>query len=100
MIVGTAIAVGLGRYSRWYVLTLVRGADDSGNVMYKLVAQRDDGHVYVTVRVKERLNVEDVVEMVDGVVKLIMRDDKVKIFEILSGTGLLNMVYQRRAVWL
>ena len=42
MIVGSAVAVGLGRYSRWYILILSRGVEE-GEVVYKLVAQRDDG---------------------------------------------------------
>jgi hypothetical protein len=99
MILGTGIGVGLGRYSRWYVLVLSKGTDEVGNVVYKLVAQRDDGHVYMVIRMKEKLDVEDVVEMVDAVVKMIMRNDKVKVFELVGGSGILNVAYQRRAVW-
>jgi len=99
MIVGTGIGVGLGRYSRWYVLVLSRGVDEVGNVVYKLVAQRDDGYVYVAIRVKEKLDVEDVVEMMDTVVKTIMKNDKIKVFELIGGSGALNIAYWRRAVW-
>ena len=99
MIVGTGIGVGLGRYSRWYVLVLSRGVDEVGNMVYKLVAQRDDGHVYVVIRVKEKIDVEDVVEMVDMVVKTIMRNDKIKVFELVGGSGALNIAYRRRAIW-
>ena len=99
MIVGTGIGVGLGRYSRWYVLVLSRGVDEVGNVVYKLVVQRDDGYVYVAIRVKEKLDVEDVVEMMDTVVKTIMKNDKIKVFELIGGSGALNIAYWRRAVW-
>jgi hypothetical protein len=99
MIVGTGVGVGLGRYPRWYVLVLSRGVDEAGNVVYKLIAQRDDGHVYVVLRVKEKFNVEDVVEMVDAIVKMIMKNDKIKVFELVGGSGALNIVYRRRAVW-
>jgi len=99
MILGTGIGVGLGRYSRWYVLVLSRGVDEVGNVVYKLVAQRDDGYEYVVIRAKERIDVEDVVEMLDAVAKTIMRNDRVKVFELVGGSGALNIAYQRKAVW-
>jgi hypothetical protein len=99
MIVGTGIGVGLGRYSRWYVLVLSRGVDEVGNVVYKLVAQRDDGHTYMVIRLKERFDVEDVVEMMDAIVKTIMRNDRIKVFELVGGSGMLNVLYRRRAVW-
>jgi hypothetical protein len=99
MIVGAGIGVGLGRFSRWYVFVLSRGVDEDGRTVYKLVAQRDDGHVYVAVKIKEKFNVEDVVEMIDNVVKMIMKSDKIKIFELVGGSGMLNVAYQRRAVW-
>ena len=99
MIVGSAVAVGLGRYSRWYILVLSRGVEES-EVVYKLVAQRDDGHMYMTIRNKKRLEVDDVVEMVDSVVGLIMKNDRVKVFEILQGSGALNLMYwKKKTVW-
>ena len=99
MIIGSAIAVGLGRYSRWYILILSRGVEE-GEVVYKLVAQRDDGHMYMTIRNKKKLEVDDVVEMVDSLVGLIMKNDRVKVFEILQGSGALNLVYwKKKAVW-
>jgi len=99
MIIGSAIAVGLGKYSRWYILILSRGSE-GGEIMYKLVAQRDDGHMYMTIRNKKRLEVDDVVEMVDSIADLIMKNDRVKVFEILQGSGALNLVYwKKKAVW-
>ena len=100
MILGTAHAVGLGRRPRWYILMLVRKRDEYGNVAYVLTAHRDDGHQFVVFRIKEKLGIEDVNEMLDEVAKLIMRNDRIKIFEVLGGTGMLNMTYRRRAVWL
>jgi len=99
VIVGSAVAVGLGKYSRWYILMLSRGSE-GGEVVYKLVAQRDDGYMYIVVRSKKRLEVDDVVEMVDSVVNLIMKNDRIKIFEILQGSGALNLVYwKKKTVW-
>ena len=98
MIVGTGIGVGLGRYSRWYVLMMVRGVEH-GNIVYKLVAQRDDGYEYVTVRVKKEIDIMDVSEMLDNLVKTIMRNDRIKMFELIGGSGVLNLAYRRRAVW-
>jgi hypothetical protein len=98
MIVGTGIGVGLGRYSRWYVLMMVRGVDGQ-NIIYKLVAQRDDGYEYVIMRVKKEIDVEDVSEMIDNLVKTIMKNDRIKIFELIGGSGVLNLAYRRRAVW-
>ena len=100
MIVGTALGVSIGDFSRWYVLVLMRRRDESGNVVYVLTAQRDDGYKFVALRVKDSLDVRDVVEMVDSVVELIKKRDRAVLFQLMGKTGLLDIMYEKRDVWL
>jgi hypothetical protein len=99
MIVGTALGVSIGDFSRWYVLVLTRKKDESGNVVYVLTAQRDDGHKFMALRVKDRLDVRDVIEMMDSVVKMIKKEDKAVLFQLMGKTGMLDIIYERRDVW-
>jgi hypothetical protein len=100
MIVGTALGVSIGDFPRWYVLILTRKKDEDGNTVYVLTAQRDDGHKFVALRVKDRLDVRDVVEMVDSIVELIKKSDRAVIFQLMGKTGMLNIMYEKRDVWL
>jgi len=100
MIVGTALGVSVGDFSRWYVLVLTRRRDESGDVVYVLTAQRDDGYKFVALRVKDSLDVRDVVEMVDSVVELIKKRDRAVLFQLMGKTGLLDIMYEKRDVWL
>jgi hypothetical protein len=100
MIVGTALGVSIGDFSRWYVLVLTRRRDESGNVVYVLTAQRDDGYKFVALRVKDSLDVRDVVEMMDSVVELIKKRDKAVLFQLMGKTGMLDIMYEKRDVWL
>ena len=100
MIVGTALGVSVGDFSRWYVLVLVRRRDESGNVVYVLTAQRDDGHKFVALRIKDSLDVRDVVEMMDSVVELIKKRDKAVLFQLMGKTGMLDIIYEKRDVWI
>jgi hypothetical protein len=100
MIIGTALGISIGDYSRWYILMLTRNKDEDGNVVYVLTAQRDDGHKFMTLRIKDSLGVRDVVEMVDSIVEMIKKSDKAVFFQLVSRTGMLDIVYERRDVWL
>ena len=100
MIVGTALGVSVGDFSRWYVLVLTRRRDESGNVVYVLTAQRDDGYKFVALRVKDSLDIRDVVEMMDSVVELIKKRDKAVLFQLMGKTGMLDIIYEKRDVWL
>jgi hypothetical protein len=100
MIVGTALGISVGRFSRWYVLILTRKKDEHGNTVYVLVAQRDDGYRFLTLRVKDRLDVRDVIEMLDTVVEMIRKKDRSTLFQLIGRTGLLDLVYEKRSVWL
>jgi phage terminase large subunit-like protein len=100
MIVGTALGVSIGRFSRWYVMVLTRKKDEDGNIVYVLTAQRDDGHKFVVLRVKDRLDVRDVVEMMDSVVEMIKKSDRSIMFQLMGKTGMLNILYEKRDVWL
>jgi len=100
MIVGTALGVSVGDFSRWYVLVLTRRRDESGNVVYVLTAQRDDGYKFVALRVKDSLDIRDVVEMMDSVVELIKKRDKAVLFQLMGKTGMLDIMYEKRDVWL
>ena len=100
MIVGTALGVSVGDFSRWYVLVLTRRRDESGDVVYVLTAQRDNGYKFVALRVKDSLDVRDVVEMVDSVVELIKKRDRAVLFQLMGKTGLLDIMYEKRDVWL
>jgi len=102
MIVGTAIGVGIGRRPRWYIFMATRSRDDDGRVVYKIVAHRDDGYKYYRFIFKDRLDVEDVSEAVDELIKNIKRSEGFTFFEILGGSGVLNIAYMRRSekgVW-
>ena len=99
MIVGTALGVSIGDFSRWYVLMLVKRRDEDGNTVYVLVAQRDDGHRFMTLRIKNSLDVKDVVEMVDSIVEMIKKEDKAVLFQLMGKTGMLDIMYEKRGVW-
>jgi hypothetical protein len=100
MIVGTALGVSIGDFSRWYVFALVRKRDEDGNVVYVLTAQRDDGHKFVALRVKDSLDVRDVIEMMDSIVEMIKKQDKAVMFQLMGKTGMLDIIYEKRDVWL
>jgi hypothetical protein len=100
MIVGTALGVSIGEFSRWYVLVLTRKKDEDGNTVYVLTAQRDDGHKFVALRVKDRLDVRDVVDMMDSVVEMIKKKDRAVMFQLMGKTGMLNIMYEKKDVWL
>ena len=95
MIVGTAIAVSIGKYPRWYILVLSRGRDESGEITYVLTAQRDDGRKYLALLHKKVLEAEDINKLIDRVVERIRSDDRFDFFEILCGSGLLSLMYVR-----
>ena len=97
---GTALGVSIGDFPRWYVLVLTRKKDEDGNIVYVLTAQRDDGHKIMTLRVKDRLDVSDVVEMMDSVAELIKKVDRAVLFQLMGKTGLLDIIYEKRDVWL
>jgi hypothetical protein len=100
MIVGTALGVSIGDFSRWYVMVLTRKRDEDGNTVYVLTAQRDDGYRFVALRVKDSLDVKDVVEMVDSIVEMIKKKDKAVLFQLMGKTGMLDIIYEKRDVWL
>jgi hypothetical protein len=100
MIVGTALGVSIGNFSRWYILVLTRKKDEDGNTVYVLTAQRDDGHKFMVLRVKDRLDVRDVVEMMDSIVEMIKRRDRAVLFQLMGKTGMLNIMYERKDVWI
>ena len=100
MIVGTALGVSIGDFSRWYVLVLARKRDESGNTVYVLTAQRDDGYKFMALRVKDSLDIRDVIEMVDSVVEIIKKRDKAVLFQLMGKTGMLDIMYEKRDVWL
>jgi len=100
MIVGTALGVSIGNFPRWYVLMLVKRRDEDGNTVYVLTAQRDDGYRFMALRVKDSLDVKDVVEMVDSIAEMIKKKDKAVLFQLMGKTGLLDVMYEKRDVWL
>jgi hypothetical protein len=100
MIVGTALGVSIGDFSRWYIMVLTRKRDEDGNTVYVLTAQRDDGHRFMALRVKDRLDVKDVVEMMDSIVEMIKKKDKAVLFQLMGKTGMLNIMYEKKDVWL
>jgi len=100
MIVGTALGVSIGDFSRWYVLVLTKKKDEEGNTVYVLTAQRDDGHKFMSLRVKDSLDIRDVVEMMDSIVELIKKKDKAVFFQLMGKTGMLDIIYERKDVWL
>jgi len=100
MIVGTALGVSIGDFSRWYVLVLTRKKDEEGNTVYVLTAQRDDGYKFMSMRVKDSLDIRDIVEMMDSIVELIKKKDKAVFFQLMGKTGMLDIIYEKRDVWL
>jgi hypothetical protein len=100
MIVGTALGVSIGDFSRWYVVVLTKKRDEDRNTVYVLTAQRDDGHRFMVLRVKDRLDVKDVVEMMDSIVEMIKNSDKAILFQLMGKTGLLDIMYEKKDVWL
>jgi len=99
VILGTALGVSIGDFSRWYVMILTKKRDEDGNTVYVLTAQRDDGHRFMTLRVKDSLDVSDVVEMVDSIVELIKKKDRAVMFQILGKSGMLNIMYEKKDTW-
>jgi hypothetical protein len=97
VILGTGHMISLSRYPRWYLLMLTR-ANEDGKTIYMLVAHRDDGFRYLVTRIKNRLDVDDVVEMLDELVEMIKKNDKADIVQLMYGTGLLNVHYEKM-VW-
>jgi hypothetical protein len=97
MMLGTGHMISLSRRPRWYVLVLTR-ANDGGRTIYMLVAYRDDGFRYLVTRVKDKLNIDDVVEMIDELAKMIKKIDKADVVQLMYGTGLLNLHYEK-TVW-
>ncbi len=99
MILGTAFGVSIGDFPRWYVFMITRKKDEFGNTVYVLTAQRDDGHKFMTLKVKDSLDIRDVVEMVDSIVELIKKRDRAVLFQLMGKTGLLDIIYEKRDVW-
>ena len=79
---------------------LVKRRDEDGNTVYVLTAQRDDGYKFMTLRVKDRLDIRDVVEMVDSIAEMIKKKDRAVLFQLMGKTGLLDITYEKRDVWL
>jgi hypothetical protein len=90
--------ITLSRKPRWYLLTLSK-ANENGETIYMLVAHRDDGFRYLVSRIQSKLDVDDVVEMLDELVEMIKKNDKAEIVQLMYGTGLLNVHYEK-ATWL
>jgi len=97
VILGTGHMISLSRYPRWYLLMLNRTNED-GKTIYMLVAHRDDGFRYLVTRIQNRLDVDDVVGMLDELVEMIKKNDKADIVQLMYGTGLLNVHYEK-TVW-
>jgi hypothetical protein len=97
MIMGTGHMVTLSRRPRWYLLMLNKMREDDRTI-YMLVAHRDDGFRYFVARMQNKLDVDDVVEMLDELVEMIKKNDKADIVQLLYGTGLLNVHYEK-TVW-
>jgi len=92
-IYGNGLLVGVGEHPRTYFVTV--GADGGGVVF--VVA--GDEKTWVRVFKGRKVAVEDVNEMLDEVVKEVMKEDRLEFVELLAGTGILKMTYMRRAVW-
>jgi len=97
VILGTGHMITLSRRPRWYLLMLNK-ANEDGETIYMLVAHRDDGFRYLVSRIQSKLDVDDVVEMLDELVEMIKKNDKADIVQLLYGTGLLNVHYEK-TVW-
>jgi hypothetical protein len=98
MMLGTGHMISLSRRPRWYILMLTKAHDD-GKTIYMLVAHRDDGFRYIVTRIKNKLDVDDVVEMIDELVEMIKKRDRADIVQLMYGTGLLNLHYEK-TTWL
>jgi hypothetical protein len=99
MIVGTALGISIGEFHRWYIFVLTRRRDEDGNVVYVLTAQRDDGYRFMTLRVKDSLDIRDVVEMMDSIIEMIKKRDRTVMFQLMGKTGMLNIIYEKKDVW-
>jgi len=97
VILGTGHMISLSKFPRWYVLMLTK-VDDGGRNVYMLVGHRDDGFRYLVTRIQSRLDVDDVVEMLDELVEMIKKNDGADIVQLMYGTGLLNVHYEK-TVW-
>ena len=97
VMLGTGHMISLSRYPRWYILMLTR-ANEDGRTIYMLVAHRDDGFRYLVTRVQDKLDVSDVVGMLDDLVEMIRKRDRADIVQLMYGTGLLNVHYEK-TVW-
>jgi hypothetical protein len=97
VILGTGHMITLSRRPRWYLLMLNK-MHENGRTIYMLVAHRDDGFRYLVMRMQNKLDVDDVVEMLDELAEMIKKNDKADIVQLLYGTGLLNVHYEK-TVW-
>ena len=97
VMLGTGHMISLSRYPRWYILMLTR-ANEDGRTVYLLVAHRDDGFRYLVTRIQDKLDVSDVVGMLDDLVEMIRKRDRADIVQLMYGTGLLNVHYEK-TVW-
>jgi len=97
VMLGTGHMISLSRYPRWYILMLKKVNED-GRTVYLLVAHRDDGFRYLVTRVQDKLDVGDVVGMLDDLVGMIRKRDRADIVQLMYGTGLLNVHYEK-TVW-
>jgi len=88
--VSSAVAVTLSRNPHTYILHM----DVEGD-MVVLIAYRDDGHRYIVAEKVDELDAS-VHRLVDKVAKMIIEDEDAEMFEIITGSGLLNMLYIRR----
>jgi hypothetical protein len=73
-------------------------ANEDGKTIYMLVAYRDDGFRYLVTRVQDKLDVSDVVGMLDDLVEMIRKRDRADIVQLMYGTGLLDIHYEK-TVW-
>lgn len=88
--VNVAIAVTLSENPHTYVMHMV--VDKNVAV---LTAYRDDGYMYVAVEEFKKLDISVVSRLIDKVAKMIIEEEGADMFEIITGGGLLNMVYVR-----
>jgi hypothetical protein len=97
VMLGTGHMISLSRHPRWYILMLKKVNED-GRTVYLLVAHRDDGFRYLVTRIQDKLDVSDVVGMLDDLVEMIRKRDRADIVQLMYGTGLLNVHYEK-TVW-
>ena len=88
--VSTAIAITLSENPHTYVLYM----DIDQNVAV-LTAYRDDGYRYVAVEEFKKLDISVVSRLIDKVAKMIIEEEGADMFKIITGDGLLNMLYVR-----